>query len=123
MIRGQVNSRKEAIIPVHVRDPGGRMVDLAATVDTCFSGYLTLPPAVIATLQLPYDRVEIYTLGDNSDVTFDLYRATVDWDGRDQNVFVVSTESDPLVGMSLLYGYHLFVDVVDGGEVRISARP
>jgi hypothetical protein len=33
------------------------------------------------------------------------------------------SECTPLVGMALLHGYHLFVEVVDGGEVLIQARP
>jgi clan AA aspartic protease len=123
MIRGQVNARREAIIPVQIRAVLGQTLDIEATVDTGFSGYLTLPPTLIATLQLRYDRTEVYTLGDNSDVVFDIYQATLGWDGRDRDVFVLETESKPLVGMSLLHGHHLFVDVIDGGEVRIQARP
>lgn len=123
MIRGQVNARREAIIPVRIRAVLGQPRDIEATIDTGFSGYLTLPPTLIATLQLRYDRTEIYTLGDNSDVVFDIYQATLEWDGRDRDVFVLETESKPLVGMSLLHGYHLFVDVIDGGEMRIQARP
>jgi clan AA aspartic protease len=106
-----------------MRDAGGQAIDLQATIDTGFSGHLTLPLGVIATLQLPYDRAEIYTLGDNSDVAFDLYSATLIWDGRDRPVFVLSSGSEPLFGMSLLHGFYLFVDVVDGGEVLIQPRP
>jgi clan AA aspartic protease len=123
MIRGHVNARREVIIPVQIHAVLGQTVDIEATVDTGFSGYLTLPPTLIATLQLRYDRTEIYTLGDNSDVVFDIYQATLEWDGHDRDVFVLETESKPLVGMSLLHGHHLFVDVIDGGEVRIQARP
>jgi clan AA aspartic protease len=118
-----VSARKEAIITVPVRDRRGQLREVEATIDTGFSGYLTLPPALIAALQLPYDRTEVYTLGDNSNVAFDLHSATVVWDGQDRAVFVLASGSRPLVGMSLLQGYHLFVDVVDGGEVRIEARP
>jgi clan AA aspartic protease len=123
MIRGQVNPRKEAIITVQVRDPRGQSRDVQATIDTGFSGYLTLSPALIAALQLPYDRTEVYTLGDSRSVAIDLYSATVAWDGQDRAVFVLATGRGALVGMSLLHGYHLFVDVVDGGDVRIEARP
>jgi clan AA aspartic protease len=123
MILGQVNARREAIIPIQIRAVLGQTLDIEGTIDTGFSGYLTLPPTLIATLQLRYDRTEVYTLGDNSDVVFDIYQATLGWDGRDRDVFVLETESKPLVGMSLLHGHHLFVDVIDGGEVRIQARP
>jgi clan AA aspartic protease len=98
-------------------------VELAAAIDTGFSGYLTLPAATISRLQLTFDRTETYTMGDNNDVDFDLYRAMLSWDGQDRNIFVLSTESEPLIGMLSLRGYSLFIDVVDGGVVRITARP
>ena len=123
MIVGQVNARNEAVIPVKAYDVSGQLVELKATVDTGFSGYLTLPAITIAQLQLVYDRTETYTLGDNNDVDFDLYRATLSWDGHDRSVFVLATESEPLIGMSCLRGYGLFIDVVDGGVVHITARP
>lgn len=111
------------MVPVQVRSSAGQPMDVEAVVDTGFSGLLTLPPVLIARLQLPYDRTEIYTIGDNSDVAFDLYGATVVWDGQDRAIFVLETEGEPLIGMSMLRGYHLFVDVIDGGDVRVEARP
>jgi len=122
MILGQVNARNEAVILVKAYNINGQLAELEATVDTGFSGYLTLPAVIIAQLQLSYDRTETYTLGDNSDVEFDLYSATLSWDGQDRTVFVLSTESEPLIGMSSLRGYGLFIDVVDSGAVRITAR-
>lgn len=122
MIRGQVNAFLQGVLPVQLRDSNGQPVDLIATLDTGFSGYLTLPLAQITALSLPYDRTEIYTLGDNRDVSLDLYRGTIIWDGSDCDLFVLATESEPLVGTSLLRGFHLFIDFIDGGEVRIEAR-
>lgn len=122
MIIGQVNARNEAMIPIKIYDAHGQLMELEATIDTGFSGYLTLPAATITQLQLSYDRTETYTLGDNNDVDFDLYRAKLSWDGQDRAVFALSTESEPLVGMLSLRGYTLFVDVVDGGAVRVAVR-
>ena len=68
MIRGQVTPRTEAVIPLQALDPGGQAIDLHATVDTGFSGYLTLPRPLITALQLPYDRTEVYMLGDSSTI-------------------------------------------------------
>jgi clan AA aspartic protease len=123
MIQGQVNARREAVIPLQVLDQNRQAVNLQVTIDTGFSGFLSLPLAQITALQLPYDRTEIFTIGSNDDVDFDLYSGTVLWDGQERDVFVLATDCDPLIGMSLLHGYHLFVDVVDGGDVRIEARP
>ena len=109
MIVGQVNARTKAVIPLQIYDAYGQLVHLDVTVDTGFSGYLTLPSVTITQLQLIYDRTETYTLGDNNTVDFDLYRATLCWDGQDRLVFVLSTESEPLVGMSTLRGYAVYL--------------
>ncbi len=121
MIKGQVNLRNEAAIPVRVYDRNGRIAELEATVDTGFSGHLTLPSDTISQLELTYDRTETYTLGDNNDVDFDIYRLTLLWDGKDRPVVVLASESEPLVGMSCLRGYSICIDVIDGGAVSIAA--
>jgi predicted aspartyl protease len=47
-------------------------------------------------------------LGDGSEVTFEVYAATIIWDGQYRNIPVNEAETDPLVGMGLLYG-NLFI--------------
>ena len=51
-----------------------------------------------------------------------IYRATVIWDGLPRPVQVMETEDASLLGMSLLYGYRVIMDVVDGGTVTIEAK-
>jgi len=123
VITGQVNSRTEAVIPITIYDATGQTVVIDTVIDTGFSGYLTLPPATITALQLSYSSSCTFALGDNSQVNLDLYEATTIWDGTDKDILVLASEAHPLVGMSLLKGYHIFIDAIDGGEVRIEARP
>jgi clan AA aspartic protease len=123
VIQGTVNAGKQAMITVPVVDQTGLLVDVEAAVDTGFSGYLILPPDLIAVLQLAYDRTDSFTLGDNRVVRFDVHTARVIWDGQEKEISVLSSGGTSLVGMSLLEGYHLFVDVVVGGDVRIEPRP
>jgi predicted aspartyl protease len=52
-----------------------------------------------------------------------MIRATVLWDGHDRDVAVLAAEGDILTGMRMLRGYRLLIDVIDGGEVLIEARP
>jgi predicted aspartyl protease len=60
-------------------------------------------------------------LGDGSEVMFEMYTASVIWDGQIKVVDVVASESEPLVGMSLLYAYDLRIRVIEGGSVTIQA--
>jgi hypothetical protein len=41
------------------------------------------------------------------------------WNSRPVPVMVECAEVEPLVGMALLHGYELRVQVVDGGDVAI----
>jgi predicted aspartyl protease len=56
------------------------------------------------------------TLGDGSEVVFEIYKAAVIWDGQNKIVDVAASDADPLVGMSLLYGLRLQVDAIEGGK-------
>jgi clan AA aspartic protease len=79
-------------------------------IDTGFSGFLSLPSTIITTLDLPWSASDIATLGDGSETIFDLYTTTVIWDGQYRDIYVVESETEPLIGMSLLYGYRLQID-------------
>lgn len=122
MIHGLVNPFLQAVITVTVQGVNGLQHDYSATIDTGFSGFLTLPSIVIVALGLPFIDMEHYTLGDGSDIEMRLHRAVIHWDGRARTILVVEANDDSLVGMEMLEGHTLFVDVQDGGEVRISRR-
>jgi len=58
-------------------------------------------------------------LADGSESVFDIYEATMDWDGEARRIPVDEAETVPLVGMSLLEGYELTVQIQPGGNVTI----
>ncbi len=76
-------------------------------------GRLTLPP------ELPFVTVTPVILADGSEVILDVRVASALWDGFPRSVDVHISDSSPLVGMRLLSGYNLNVDVEDGGQVLI----
>jgi clan AA aspartic protease len=92
-----------------------------ALIDTGFTGFLSLSLTTIESLSLPWIFRDVATLGDGSEVIFEMYRATVIWDGKLQVVDVAASEADPLVGMSLLYGFKLEIEAIEGGIVTIKA--
>ena len=78
---------------------------------------------MINALQLEYVETRPHRVGDRRRVDFDLYAATLLWDGQEREVLVLATGGEPLIGMALLRGYQLFIDVIDGGPVTIESRP
>jgi clan AA aspartic protease len=121
MMQGFLNQNCEAIIRVAVGHANAPKQMVEAVIDTGFTGFLSLPISSITTLGLPWYFRDIGTLGDGSEVIFDMYKATVIWDGKTQVIDVAASEADPLVGMSLLYGFRIQMDVVEGGIVTIEA--
>lgn len=119
MITGLVNSDLEATIQLMVRGPGGRESEVEATIDTGFDGFLTLPPAFVTMLGLRRLSRGRAILANGQEALFDIYGSTVIWDGDPRHVETDAVDAPPLVGMALLYGYHLHVHIEDGGRVLI----
>ena len=60
-------------------------------------------------------------LADGSEASFEVYDVTVLWDGQPRDVYTYAADSTPLVGMAMLDGHDLSVQVRDGGRVVIQA--
>ena len=121
MIEGAVNSHFEAIVPLSLQGPGGRLEAVEAVVDTGYNGYLTLPPSLVARLGLRRRSHGQANLADGSVAHFDYYGVSVLWDGNMRDVDAGEIDSSPLVGMRLLYEHDLEVRVRIGGRVTIQA--
>ncbi len=122
MISGWVNAFSEAIVRLPVSSPQGDYA-IEAVVDTGFNGHLTLPPDLIATLGLPFCRNGRAVLGDGNSITFDIHEAVILWDGRPRRIPVDVADTEPLLGMGLLYGHELNVEVIEGGTTLIRSLP
>ena len=122
MIEGVVNARNEAVIRLALDGPTGQTREMDAVIDTGYSEYLTLPPTVMTELGLPFVGFMRASLADGSEVLFNLYAVTVLWDGDPMDVNAYESNSIPLVGMALLQGHNLNIDVQSGGRVAIQAN-
>ncbi len=91
-------------------------------IDKGFTGFLTLPAALVADLRLRYRGRGWATLADGSEVPFDIYGVTVHWDGLPRHIEADEADSTPLVGMRMLERHNLNIDAEDGGSVVIQAR-
>ncbi len=52
---------------------------------------------------------------------FNMYEASVLWDGKLRRVLIQAVDTTPLVGMGMLQGYELRIEAVAGGRVIITA--
>jgi clan AA aspartic protease len=123
MITGILTAAREAVIPLVVRGPAGHEAAVDAVIDTGFTGWLTLPTALVVALGLPFGGSTRATLSDGSEVAMDVFEATVVWDTRERQVTVLATEGGVLVGMAMLLGFRLTIEGAVGGLVQIEALP
>jgi clan AA aspartic protease len=119
MIHGVVSRNREATISLVVANESSQTKLTTAVIDTGYTGFLSLPSEIIAELNLSWTGIDRGTLGDGSEVTFEVYAAKVIWDGEYRDIPINEAETDPLVGISLLYGYDLHIQTVEGGDVTI----
>jgi clan AA aspartic protease len=119
MITGTVNADFEPIIPLSICRADGEVFTQEAIVDTGFNGWLSLPPDEIAELNLRWKRRGRAILGDGSECVFNVYEVVVIWDGELHTIPVDEADSDPLVGMSLMEGYQLTIQVSEDGYVEL----
>lgn len=121
MMTGIVTSNKEAVLRVMVRGAHGPEVLVDAIIDTGFTGFLTLPAQLIITLALAFAGTTRALLGDGSEVRMDIFEGVVLWDNQERHVPVLAASGDALMGMSMLSGYRMTLDVEDGGSVVVEA--
>ncbi len=118
MIIGRITKNQEAIVELEVVG-SNRQEKIEAVIDTGYDGFLTLPIKLINRLGLRQAGYRQAILGDGNMVVLELYRAKALWYGKEREVPVLRTDGGPLVGMALLYGNRVILDVVKDGEVRI----
>ena len=118
MIIGVVTA-DEARIRLTVRGYQGREQQVEAVIDSGYTGALTLPPALISLLGLRWQSTQRATLADGSTCVFQVYVGKVIWDGKVRRILVDEANADPLIGMRLLRGHELKMQVRYRGKVTI----
>jgi clan AA aspartic protease len=111
----------QAVVPVTFRLPGQPDLSIEFVVDTGFSGQLTLPPAAVVALGLPFSYDEIITLANDVDDTAPIHIATILWDGDEIEVRVFATGRRPLLGTALLAGSEFVAQFIQGGLVTVDS--
>jgi clan AA aspartic protease len=123
MMTGTVNADLEALLRLVVRDGLDQPHVVEAVLDTGFNGFLTLPPPLIARFGLAWLCRQQGELADGSIQVFDVYVAAVDYDGQRRSVEVDATDGQSLIGMALMNGSELRIEIRPGGVVTLRALP
>ena len=82
---------------------------------------VTLTPAAVTVLGLPYLTDLTASLADNTTIRTAVHAGTIIWLGEEREVAVLVIEGEPLLGTALPAGHHLEVDFAEGGAVLVEA--
>ena len=122
MVSGRVVASGATLKPVvelHVYGPSENGARVQAVVDTGFTEQLTLPAYAVAALNLPFVFDEKLTMANDESTTFDVFIASINWDGQLRAVKVHLAEGDPLIGMDILREPELHIHAIPDGRVNI----
>jgi len=123
MIQGYVNEALEPVIEIGLKR--GEATEFIPTiVDTGFSGHLCLSQRHEEKIEMVFHHVERYELANGEVVAMDVFRGTIVFDGREQEVNLILTASeDTLIGAALLSDHLLTINYPER-TVRVEqARP
>ena len=117
-----MNAAREAVITLPLQGPAGQAREVEAVVDTGYTGHLALPPELVVDLELPFAGTGWALLANAEAVNFAVHNVTVLWDRQPRYIEASVIGDTPLVGMALLEGHSLNIDVESGGSVVIQSK-
>lgn len=120
MIAGEVLNGRELAIRLRIAGPTSRSTELDLLIDTGFTGYVTLPQAMIRSLELKFHGERDALLADGQIVPLFVYGGVAVWDGEERRVEIIEADASPLLGTAMLHGFHLSADFVPNGCLAIS---
>ena len=119
MIEGRINDRYEPVVTISLTAPKGETREVDAVVNTGFNGFLVLPPELVEEMEMPFLHYSRSFLADDREMTLQTHQATINWNGDARRVRAIASGSAALVGMQLLEGHRLEMDIRPGGTVQI----
>jgi clan AA aspartic protease len=119
MITGIVTKWREAVLDIELGGVDAQAETVTATIDTGFDGFLALPSQIISQLGFPFLGLQDVILADGSTAALAFHEATIVWHGMAIRVDALEAEGGSLIGMALLEGCNLNIDIVENGLVRI----
>jgi predicted aspartyl protease len=96
-MNGHVDGAGRALVHLRLTSAAtATSMEVAAWIDTGFTGELVLPQDQIAVLGLPHSAVVTAELGDGSATMLEVYSCLVEWFGRVQQIEVIAnTDTSP----------------------------
>ena len=119
MIRGRINQRGQARVVIEMLGRNGQFQPIEVVLDTGFGGNILLPPSIIQGLEVIWSAEVDARLASGQEIQLPSWRGAVLWHGRPRSILVLQADGEPLLGMNLLRGSRVTLDVQPDGNVVI----
>ena len=122
MIFGRVRDEIELIVPLELFAANGQLQQIEFVVDSGFTGFLALSPALVRQLGLASRGSQKGLLADGTAASFRLVIVSVIWDGTPRQI-EAQILGEPLMGTRMLKGCELRAVFESAGQVTIEQLP
>ena len=119
MIRGRVDSYRQAWVQLDLKSRTGRLQRIEAVVDTGFDGNLTLPPNIIRELDFEPELEVNVVLATGAADRVKTWNGDVIWHEQVRSLLILESSGTPLLGMELLEDSQLTMQARINGDVLI----
>ena len=123
MIRGRVNADREAVIRLRARGLSGAAAEIDFLLDSGFDGTVILPEQTAQQLGFVHLGRDTAVLADGTLQTYEMYLGQLLWHGVFQDTVFLCIGSEPMIGMGLLHGNELRIEVKPSGMVEVKPLP
>jgi clan AA aspartic protease len=122
-MEGVIAANLDILVPLTLRNDSLNELEIEAVLDRGFNDYLTLPPDVVAHLNLTaFDTVQV-ALADGTRIFCRLYLVRVIWHGQEKIITAQEADGSPLIGMQLLLDSIVTIPVRYGETVTVAPFP
>ncbi len=119
MIRGRVDSHRQAWVQLDLKSRTVRLQRIEAMVDTGFDGNLTLPPNIIRELDFEPELEVNIVLATGAADRVKTWSGDVIWHEQVRSLLILESSGTPLLGMELLEDSQLTMQARINGDVLI----
>lgn len=119
MVIGFVNSHLEVIVPLVIADADGQEHKIECQLATGFLGDLFMPPTQVDALKLPQTGTGQVGYPPGSPAEAPVHQAHVLWCGQKHTISVFAYGQHPVLGLGLLQGYRLNLQMTEGQQVIV----
>ena len=119
MIRGRVDSHRQAWVQLGLKSRTGHLQRVDAVVDTGFDGSLNLPPDIIRELDLASELEANVIKATCASDKVNTWNGDVIWDEQVRSLLILESSGAPLLGMELMEDSRLTINTRTNLDVFI----